>query len=361
MTRSSSFVSDDYDSARQRFLSEAKERGATHRYAKLAEQGPHGGELYIDAAHLGQTDARKVLVHLSGVHGAEGFIGSAIQSVALRERFVIPKDTALVFVHAVNPYGFAWLRRTNEHNVDLNRNGLSAEQFAQRISEPYQEYVRVSERLGIERATFDFRAYSDNLTQLIAEWGEAVVKQALAGGQYAHPKGLFYGGTELQQSTVMLKGLLEEFLGHADTVCAIDVHSGLGPRGLDSLLVEHDAGEPRLQWLREAFPFRLTPSVPDAGIAYRTSGLLLGWLEKTFGVSKWHSVVQEFGTEEVPAVLAALIEENIWHHHDDGSNLEAACKVKLKKVFCPDDPSWEAAVIDRGLLMIYRALNRLRI
>ena len=28
----------------------------------------------------------------------------------------------LVFVHALNPYGFSWVRRVNEDNVDLNRN-----------------------------------------------------------------------------------------------------------------------------------------------------------------------------------------------------------------------------------------------
>ena len=31
---------------------------------------------------------------------------------------------ALVLVHVLNPYGMAWLRRTNENNVDLNRNFL---------------------------------------------------------------------------------------------------------------------------------------------------------------------------------------------------------------------------------------------
>ena len=32
------------------------------------------------------------------------------------------RDVALVFIHAVNPYGFSQLRRVNEDNVDLNRN-----------------------------------------------------------------------------------------------------------------------------------------------------------------------------------------------------------------------------------------------
>ena len=39
-------------------------------------------------------------------------------------RRALPDGVALVLVHAVNPWGFAWLRRVNEDNVDLNRNFL---------------------------------------------------------------------------------------------------------------------------------------------------------------------------------------------------------------------------------------------
>ena len=31
---------------------------------------------------------------------------------------------ALVLLHALNPFGVAWVRRANEENVDLNRNFL---------------------------------------------------------------------------------------------------------------------------------------------------------------------------------------------------------------------------------------------
>ena len=49
-----------------------------------------------------------------------------------------PPDVALVLIHAVNPYGFSWIRRTNEHNVDQNRNFLrQGEKF--RISEGVDE------------------------------------------------------------------------------------------------------------------------------------------------------------------------------------------------------------------------------
>jgi len=34
----------------------------------------------------------------------------------------LAQGQAAVLVHAINPYGFAWTRRVNEDNVDLNRN-----------------------------------------------------------------------------------------------------------------------------------------------------------------------------------------------------------------------------------------------
>jgi Protein of unknown function (DUF2817) len=48
----------------------------------------------------------------------EGFAGSAIQLQMLKDLPIMPKDAALIVVHALNPYGMAHLRRVNENNVD---------------------------------------------------------------------------------------------------------------------------------------------------------------------------------------------------------------------------------------------------
>src|SRR5690606_39367139 len=34
----------------------------------------------------------------------------------------LPEDTAVLLIHAINPYGFSHIRRVNEDNIDLNRN-----------------------------------------------------------------------------------------------------------------------------------------------------------------------------------------------------------------------------------------------
>src|SRR3546814_9727826 len=85
--------------------------------------GPDGKPLYMDVAWVGPDDADVVLLSLSGTHGAEGFNGSAAQVhwLNLHGAEPLPKGVAMLFVHAVNPFGFAHMLRVNENNVDLNR------------------------------------------------------------------------------------------------------------------------------------------------------------------------------------------------------------------------------------------------
>ena len=61
---------------------------------------------------------------ISATHGAEGFCGSGAQVDWLRrgESSRLPNGVAVLMIHAINPYGFAWLRRVTHENVDLNRN-----------------------------------------------------------------------------------------------------------------------------------------------------------------------------------------------------------------------------------------------
>src|SRR6516225_9551772 len=60
----------------------------------------------------------------SGTHGVEGFCGSGCQTGYLNDRLyeALSSKSAVILVHALNPFGFAWLRRVNEDNIDVNRN-----------------------------------------------------------------------------------------------------------------------------------------------------------------------------------------------------------------------------------------------
>ena len=64
----------------------------------------------------------RALIVSSGLHGVEGPFGSAVQVAALPHLAALHESgMRVVLIHALNPYGFAWGRRVDAANVDLNR------------------------------------------------------------------------------------------------------------------------------------------------------------------------------------------------------------------------------------------------
>ena len=191
--------SNSYAEVRSRVVNAARDAQATLTTVIHPRVGPDGGVLSSDIAWVGPEDAAKVLVVISGTHGVEGFFGSAVQAEWLRrpEFRELPQDIAVLFIHAINPYGFAWERRANEDNVDVNRNWINfastlpaAPGYDQLASDlcPTDWDLKTQERTGAA------------LGARIAEHGVAVFQQAVSGGQWTHPKGLFYGGDKPRSS-----------------------------------------------------------------------------------------------------------------------------------------------------------------
>src|ERR1700736_4082723 len=119
----SGYFAADYIEARRKFRDAATGAGARLRsIINASVKGPAEEELTTDLAWLGPVAASHVLVTISGTHGAEGFCASRGESGAVAGPPVaLPPDTALLAIHAINPYGFAWIRRVTEDKVDLNR------------------------------------------------------------------------------------------------------------------------------------------------------------------------------------------------------------------------------------------------
>src|SRR6185436_17288677 len=109
--------SDSYAEAREKFVEAARRAGAKlTSYKHPDERGPAGEALNLDVSVLGPGNASRVFVVGSGTHGIEGYSGSAAQLAWLRSRPRLPKDTAVVFFHAQNPWGFAHKTRVTEEN-----------------------------------------------------------------------------------------------------------------------------------------------------------------------------------------------------------------------------------------------------
>src|SRR5258707_3297319 len=112
--KTSDYFSADYAEARRKFRDAAQGAGArVESRVNDASRGPAGEALATDVALLGPADAARVLVTISGTHRAEGFAGAGIQTGSFRSGVSrqLPKGTALLAIHAINPYRFAWMRR----------------------------------------------------------------------------------------------------------------------------------------------------------------------------------------------------------------------------------------------------------
>jgi hypothetical protein len=123
----SDFFRPDDRSAREAFLAAARVAGARLSSQVLPDhRGPAGESLAIDAAALGPAEPESLLLLISGTHGVEGLAGSGCEVGVLLDELhgALPAGGGALLIQALNPHGFAWLRRGNEHNIDLNRNGL---------------------------------------------------------------------------------------------------------------------------------------------------------------------------------------------------------------------------------------------
>jgi hypothetical protein len=335
----------DYFTARLRFREMAAKADARLETIPLDAKGPDGKDLTIDIAWIGAPNPRRALLHSSGLHGVEGFAGSAIQLQLLRDLPSLSNDAALIAVHVLNPYGMAWLRRVNENNVDLNRNFLGDEPYSGATA----TYSTLNSFLNPESPPSS-DLYTLRAGLLILRYGLPALKVAVVGGQYEYPKGLFFGGKRLQQGSEKYQDFLARRLGSVERLVAVDVHTGIGKYGEDILMVQAKAYDT----LRSMFGELVVPPDPKTSASYPVRGALDTMYRRVLPKAEIFALLQEFGTYSPTKVLHALREENRWHHYGTGG-LEHRTKQILKETFCPDDEVWREAVLKRGSELVRQA------
>jgi predicted deacylase len=343
------YFSPDYFTARDRFRESAARAGARLEALPLKAKGPQGQDLTIDIAWFGSYSTDRVIVHSSGLHGVEGFAGSSIQLQLLNDFPSVPSNAAFIVVHILNPYGMAWLRRVNENNVDLNRNFRMDESY----SGSPATYAKLDFFLN-PRTPPASDLFFAKATYFVLRHGMSALKQSVVGGQYEFPKGLFFGGIQMEEGPRKYAAYLAEHLSSSQKAIVIDVHTGLGKFAHDSLLVESEDYAD----FRRIFGPRVTALQTDQSSAYRVEGGLQSMIFRVFSRTRPIFIGQEFGTYSGMKVVHALREENRWHQYGQGS-LDHTTKRKLKEVFCPESESWRETVLNRGRELVEQALKEI--
>ena len=361
------YFSPDYPNARERFCAAAERAGARlNRYLLPERLGPQGESLSIDVARLGPDSATDALVVLSGTHGVEGFGGAGCQVGFLIDRLyeALPSSGCALLVHALNPHGFAWLRRVNEDNVDLNRNFIDFSQPPSSAAyEPLHDWLVPTDWEGDARARADAA-----LQQHIAEHGMRAFQQALTAGQYTRPEGLFYGGTARAWSAQTLGQLLREQLPDGvRRVAVLDLHTGLGPTAYgEPILIpcaRGDLARARAWFGCEVRSLVAEESVNITGekaVAAELEGTLARGFQEALPKHEITFIGLEFGTRPVSDVLTALRADH-WVHarapHD--AVRSAAAQRLMRAAFYCETPAWQAAVYGRTADFVFRTCRAL--
>ena len=346
----------DYAEARAKFLKAAADAGGALEALLHPEPGPDGGQLATDVAWFGPKDAPAVLVMISGTHGVEGFCGSGAQIDWLRRGGAsgLPAGVAVLMIHAVNPYGFAWLRRVTHENVDLNRNWID---FAQ-ILPANSGYADLAEAICPAEWTPEAQAASFQvLGGFIAKNGMMAMQQAISGGQYSHPKGVFFGGAGPTWSRKTQTTIFDHYLKGAARVGIIDYHTGLGPWGYGEQIITDLVGSPGFDRARRWYGVVVTS--PSSGTS--TSADIVGDGLAAAPVLLAHAEVTgmalEVGTQETMTVLNALRADAWLHAYGDPMNEQGrAIKAQIRKAFYGDADDWKGMVAGQSLLAVKQAL-----
>ncbi len=340
--------SPDYFAARETFRRRADEFGASLETLPVEARGPNGEELTVDVARLGPPDANNLLLLTSGLHGVEGFLGSAIQIGAFvySGSVRLGTDVGVVLVHGLNAYGFAHSRRFDEANVDPNRNLLLP---GEEYSGAPPGYAELDPLLSPPRPPGLVDTFFPRAVWAILWHGMPTLQQVVGGGQYEFPRGLFYGGSGPSGVRQLLDEHAPGWLGEATRVLHLDVHTGLGRPGEYTLMLESDDPR-RFDWLARHYPPERLSRPGGDTVLYQARGSFGAWCQHAFADRDYTYVCAEFGTRSPISVVGALRRENQAHHHGEPNAASTRqAKRRLREAFCPTSPRWRERALSIGV------------
>jgi len=347
---------DSYREARDAFLTTAEKQGWSVKSYDHPKAGPHGGNLAADVALKGEPGADSMLVTISGTHGIEGAAGSACQLAWLMAD--LPRKPAVVHIHAINPYGFAWRRRVDHRNIDVNRNFID---FAKPLP-ANPSYDELADSLAPDI----WDDISDQISRIawrdfIARNGEQVFAQAIMLGQYHHREGLYFGGDGPCWSRKIFKQIVEEHAADTKNLLIVDLHTGLGARGQADLICRQSDDSDAMRRARLWFGENVHAPVALANIPAEVSGALRSAPERWLTNTDVTALAVEFGTYPADKVFDAIRADNWLHHHGDlDSPRGQAIKATMREMFCPQDPVWREQVIGQAKDIQEKAIHALK-
>jgi len=363
MSAAADAFSGSYAQARERFLEAAQSAGLKVESTLHPLQGIDGEALAMDVAREGPPDAASVLIVGSACHGVEGFCGSGVQVSALRDAawrdYARQRGVAVLYIHALNPYGFSHIRRTTHENVDLNRH---FHDFSRPL--PVNEAYHEIHALLLPEEWPPSPANVAAIGRYIATRGEAAFQAAITRGQHEFPDGLFFGGTAPTWSNLALREVLRAHGRRAGRIAWIDFHTGLGPSGLGERIYagrDDEAAVVRARaWWGGQGATPVTSIYDGSSSSAFLTGLMWSSIYEECPRAEYTGIAMEYGTLPMMEAMQALRAEHWLHQHPQAPPaLAAQIKRQMRQAFYVETAQWKHQVLRQAREALLQAVDGL--
>jgi predicted deacylase len=350
-----SLIPQSYEASRQRFRSSLGRIALRWPSSRIESHATEGGDgdLSIDVLHASATgQPQHMLVVTTGEHGIEGFVGSAVMELAIREVLptLDPETTSLCLVHAINPWGMKHEQRTNTANVDLNRNFVMSWDAFPRVNEGYRSLRSTFQPQGpMPSVRWNRLFLTGKMMSLAATGKSGMLRQALLAGQHEEPKGLYYGGTEWQPETQVMRHLVDDCLKAVPHLVHIDLHTGYGPRDLMSVVNSELDPATSTQWAKRIDYPNVVATTPVE--FYHMEGDMIDYIYGTRAVSapttQMYATCFEFGClgdsllAQINSLWCAVANNRLRQQGAVSEGIADEVRRLWREAYCPSEPSWE--------------------
>ena len=344
---------DRYHDARTAFLSGLDELEGALGRPLIRHQQAVGDDpsVTIDAAELAPGPGGRLYVCVTGVHGIEGYAGSAVMRALMAQELThLAKDAGLFLVHGLNAYGFHRYLRVNANNVDLNRNFPQADGLpAGDDTDAYGALRPILEPQGCYGGRRrDPSWLVARLLWAAARRGMGPLRKTILEGQYVSNTGLFYGGRGAEPETLFFCEHFERLSRGCSEVLLTDLHTGYGLRGAISPLFAR-ADSPEFQ----RFAGQGVRDERGTDMDYKALGDLVGWSRSAAQRGQscvFNGLVLELGTVGLDLraqlrSLGAMVRENqVRRYGASNTAVLLGVQREFAEIFMPSSPQWRQQV-----------------
>ncbi len=356
-----------YAHARRNFLDAAQAAALPTRSWVQSERGLEGEELAIDVAFEGSASAEQLLIFSCGTQGADGFAGSAIQSYLLQQPDWHAKlaagRVAVLYVHAVNPWGMSHLTFADAQNINFVRNFVD-------FSAPLPQnpgYEQLHEKAMLP--AWEMSAESEAATQqIIAKYGLHTLLNIHQRGQYSRPTGAYYGGTQASWSQVQWREILQSYAQQAKHIAWVDARRGWGVSSGQATLIAnvHPSDEVAIDRARawwaagDNTALVARPDALQTLIPFGTGNPVLSFAQEC-PQAQYTGLAAYFAVTPSLQDMASAGRSSQWLRNQSQPSATDTERVHamMRAISIKNDPEWQNLVIGQGLQIVTQAVDGL--